>query len=72
MILLTFDRSTGTTHVVTYGKTIEDCDQAAQGGNLLKKTLGWPENLCNAQPSRIRKLLEENERLKAELESLKK
>ena len=44
------------THVVTYGKTRLDCDQAAQGGNMVKKALGWPEKFCNTKPSRILKL----------------
>ena len=42
-------------HVVTYGRTIEDCAQAAEGGNRVKLLLGWPENL-QAEPSRARKL----------------
>ena len=54
------------THVVTYGKTAEDCDQAAQGGDRLKKTLGWPESL-NAAPSRVRALQRRVEELEAEL-----
>jgi hypothetical protein len=49
---------------VTYGKTLEDCDQAAQGGNKIKKTLGWPEELCSAEPSRVKKLKKEIEELK--------
>lgn len=43
------------THVVTYGKTQADCLQAAQGGNMVKKALGWPERL-NAMPPRILKI----------------
>jgi hypothetical protein len=43
------------THCVTYGKTAEDCDQAAQGGNRIKAALGWPESLM-AEPSRVKKL----------------
>lgn len=43
------------THCVTYGKTVEDCDQAAQGGNRIKAALGWPESLM-AEPSRVKKL----------------
>lgn len=43
------------THVVTYGKTIDDCRQAAEGGNDLKRVLGWPEELCNAKPARLRR-----------------
>jgi hypothetical protein len=42
------------THIVTWGKTIDDCSQAADGGNMLKEKWGWPE--CNDQPSRVRKL----------------
>ena len=42
------------THIVTYGKSTEDCAQAAQGGNLLKAKWGWPE--CNDQPSRVKAL----------------
>jgi hypothetical protein len=44
------------THIVTYGESVEDCDQAATGGNFIKKALGWPESLCNAEPSRVTKL----------------
>jgi len=52
VIVLAFD-ATGATHVVTYGKSAEDCRQAAQGGNKLKREfLGWPEELCNAKPTR--------------------
>ena len=42
------------THVVTYGKTKEDCLQAATGGNMVKKALGWPDSLCNTEPSRMK------------------
>jgi hypothetical protein len=60
-----------TDHVVTFGKSVNDCSQAADFGNLLKDVLGWPKKL-HAQPSRVQKLQEENEQLKkrvAELES---
>jgi hypothetical protein len=43
------------THIVTYGVTVEDCVQAADGGNALKKKFGWPE--CNDQPPRMKRLL---------------
>ncbi len=55
------------THIATYGKTVDDCSQAADGGNRIKEKLGWPE--CNDQPSRVRKLMKENEELKRQLES---
>ena len=40
------------THVVTYGKTLTDCEQAAKGGNLFKRAMGWPEDMCNDVPAR--------------------
>jgi len=42
------------THIVTWGKTLEDCSQAADGGNRLKEKWGWPES--NDQPSRVKRL----------------
>lgn len=50
------------THVVTYGKTLLDCEQAAEGGNRVKRFLGWPEDKCQDKPARARKreLVKEN------------
>lgn len=45
------------THVVTYGKSLEECKQAAQGGNLIKKVLGFPEEMCADMPTRVRNKL---------------
>ena len=53
------------THVVTYGKTLEDCDQAALVGNRIKEFLGWPKDL-SAEPSRVQRLKDQLRR--AELE----
>lgn len=61
VILLAWDGEL--THIVTYGKSADDCSQAADGGNMLKQKWGWPE--CNDQPSRVKKLMAEIERLKA-------
>lgn len=47
-------------HVVTYGKSIEDCDQAAQGGERMKKIMGWPN--WEAKPSRVKALEAQLER----------
>ena len=58
------------THVVTYGKTVEDCQQAADGGNRVKRALGWPESLCNEEPSRVAKLKAENESLRSKVKDL--
>lgn len=52
VILLGWDGSL--THIVTFGKSVEDCAQAAAGGNMLKEKWGWPE--CNDQPSRLTRL----------------
>lgn len=63
VILLAWDGQL--THIVTYGKTADDCAQAATGGNLLKAKWGWPE--CNDQPSRVRVLEKENAILRERL-----
>lgn len=55
VILLAWDGER--THIVTYGKSIDDCAQAAEGGNILKTKWGWPE--LNDQPSRVKKLQRE-------------
>ena len=52
VIVVAFDKGTGITSVCTYGKSQEDCVQAAEGGNFVKKALGWPESAINAKPSR--------------------
>lgn len=52
VIIVTWDREDNRSHVVTYGKSVDDCKQAAQGGNLVKKALGWPDKLCHAKPAR--------------------
>lgn len=54
VIIVTWDSKYGKTHVTTYGKTLEDCAQAAQGGNMVKKALGWPDDKCNDVPKRLR------------------
>lgn len=55
VIIVTWDKKHGLTHVTTYGKTIEECEQAATGGNFIKKALGWPDKLCHAKPARSKK-----------------
>lgn len=52
VIILTWDAAHGMSHVTTYGRSVEDCAQAAEGGNRLKKALGWPDELCHAVPKR--------------------
>lgn len=66
IILLAFDGKL--THIVTWGKTTEDCEQAAHGGNLLKQKWGWPE--CNDQPSRVKAMLAKIKAQKKALEAI--
>lgn len=68
VILLAFDGKL--THVVTYGKSVEDCDQAAQGGDKLKAALGWTDT-APALPSRVKRLTAENQSLRDENKGLR-
>ena len=52
VILIGLNEEDDTAHVVTYGKTAEDCRLAAESGNNLKRHMGWPEELCSAVPAR--------------------
>lgn len=54
VIVVAYDEQ-GLTHVVTYGKSVRDCEQAAMGGNFVKRALGWPEELCKDKPARQRR-----------------
>jgi hypothetical protein len=71
VIIVTWDKTNNQVHVVTYGKTINDCDQAALGGNFVKKALNWPDELCNSEPNRIKKMKEEILALKNEIKQSK-
>ena len=55
VIIFAHQREPYLDHIVTFGHSLEECEQAAQFGNTLKDALGWPENL-KSQPSRVRKL----------------
>ena len=50
IVIFGYDPVTGKQHVTTYGKTKEQCRDAAIAGNYLKRYLGWPKKLCNAKP----------------------
>lgn len=52
VIITAFDKRTGITHVTTWGQSQEDCEQAAIGGNFVKKALGWPDEKCQDKPAR--------------------
>ena len=66
--IIMFCTAKKTQYIATYGKTIEQCDQAAQFGDKLKDAMGWPETL-HAMPSRVKKLTEKVLELKALLVS---
>jgi len=66
VIVLAHDENGKTDHVATYGRTIEQCSQAADFGNKLKDGLGWPQSL-HAQPSRVRRLQKQIKELEEKL-----
>ena len=55
VIIVCWDDTHKKMHVTTYGKSLLDCEQAAVGGNFIKRALGWPEDQCNAIPRRIKR-----------------
>jgi hypothetical protein len=67
VVILAYHEDTNTEHVVTYGRTVEQCSQSADFGNTLKTALGWPESL-HAQPSRVKKLKARIAELEKQLE----
>lgn len=73
VILVTWDSKSGDTWVTTWGSDKVQCIQAAEGGNFVKKALGWPNELTqtkSASEKAIRKkILAE---VKAKLTSLDK
>lgn len=47
----------GPTHVVTWGDSLTDSAQAAEGGNLIKRAIGFPPTLCRALSPRVTEAL---------------
>ncbi len=50
VIIVAWDKTTGTEHVTTWGESKEDCKLAADGGNWVKRAMGWPEKMCDDKP----------------------
>ncbi len=67
VIIFTLDRKDNLVHTLSYGETLEDCAQAAEGANRLRKALDYPPR----EPSQMRRLQEENKRLREENRSLR-
>jgi len=40
----------GRQYVATHGETEKHAHEAASAGNNLKKSLSWPDNVCNSKP----------------------
>ncbi len=57
VIVYAYDTTNKMAYVVTYGRLVQDSDQAAQFGDRLKDALQWPESL-HAVSSRIKSLQE--------------
>lgn len=55
VIIHGYDGNSGIQHVTTFGKSLADCDNAAKGGNAIKRLLGWDEKLCQSAPARIKR-----------------
>jgi hypothetical protein len=55
----------GTMHVVTWGDSLTDSAQAAQGGNAIKRALGFPETLCRTLSPRVTEALALAEQVRA-------
>lgn len=68
VIIHAYDGDTGIQCVATFGKSLQDCANAAKGGNEIKKLLGWSPELCEEKPVRLnRKLPKPPEPLKNKL-----
>ena len=67
MVLLAHDVETNMSSVVTYGKTTEQCSQAAEFGNVLKDELGWPKSL-HSQPPRVQQLKDRIKELEKQIQ----
>lgn len=65
VILLAWDGRL--THVATFGQTVEDSAQAAEGGNRIKRALGWPERMCQSESRKVAALRERIAELEADL-----
>lgn len=56
VIIHGYDGETNVQCITTYGESLSDCENAAEGGNQIKRLLGWSEELCNEKPKRIKKI----------------
>lgn len=52
IIIYGYDKNNNLQHVTTYGETKNNCLDACECGNWLKRQLGWAKELCNAKPTK--------------------
>jgi hypothetical protein len=71
VIIFGANYATGTQHVTTYGKSEAACENAARGGNAIKKLLNWPPEKTNAKPRRQIKREQFNEAIELLAEMVK-
>lgn len=56
VIIISYNNKNNLISVVTWGKSLVDCEQAAIAGNSFKKSLGFPPEKCQDVPARIKRL----------------
>jgi hypothetical protein len=64
VVIFAANHTTGRQHVTTFGKSVYASASAAQGGNAIKKLLGWPEDQCHAKSSKQTEVSAINEAIK--------
>lgn len=57
-------------HVVTYGRNVDESDRAARTGEQLRELLSWPESATKG-PSRVEALRRQISDLEAEVQRLR-
>lgn len=69
--IIVFARESGCyqNYIATYGGSIEQCSQAADFGNKMKKALKWPESL-QIQPSRVKRIQKELKQTKEKIDGM--
>ena len=55
VILVTWEQKTNTTHTVSYGRTLEQCEAAANSINKVRAVVGFPPEKCAEVPARVKK-----------------
>lgn len=55
IVIYGYDKMKNLQNITTWGNSKEQCIDACDCGNWLKRQLGWDESLCHATPKRIKK-----------------